>query len=495
MSSIAIIFGLSLVTQIEKVDLATRYRSFDALHATNRSELAPHSQIALERDFDQFSETLFFLSYGRPVEILDECIDRLKNASIEPNDSNALSWYVRSGPTVVSSPAGTPLRFELGLALSRTFDEEFVSQVHLELRRFDAATGLPDPSPEARIGAADLETTVDPYGVSVLGLSIPIERWPQQMGRYCLVLAPRGVEIATIQFMSADPDAMAASLRMRLAKLREPSDTTDALRRAVGICEGRLTKLRSNWNGMDTFVLSEDLETFSQELTREVEAIERGEDPYHLAAGESWRVLELPRQRSLPFRVAAPRNLRPDERLPIVFALHALAGDENMFFHGYGRGILRRLVDEKRFLAVTPAMPNLSSHPERLLALLADLEHDFPIDRQRVHLIGHSSGGGPSMELLGRFSTEFASGVTFAVGTDFMRSPVPLAAYFGEMDRLSVLFAVNYRSGVLLLPESQKATWPRIEIHELAGRGHTLMVGDLLPEAVDFLLAHPRPSK
>lgn len=415
MSSIALLFGLSLVTQIEKVDLATRYRYFDALHATNRANLAPHSRVALERDFDAIGEAILLLDYARAIENADACIDRVKNSSIEPNDANALSWYVRSGPTVVSAPADTPLRFELRLALSRTFDEEFVSQVHLELRRFDAATGLPDPSPEARIGAADLETTVDPYSVTALECSIPIERWPQRMGRYCLVLAPRGVEIATIQFVSADPDVTAAALRARLAKLREQSDTTDALRRAIAICEGRLTKLRTNWNGLDTFVLTEDLEAFGQDLTREVAAIERGEDPYHLAPGESWRSFEVSRHLSLPYRVAAPRDHHPDERLPVVIALHALGGDENMFFHGYGRGVLRQLVDEKRFLAVTPSTLGLQRQPERLFALLADLEHDFPIDRQRISIVGHSSGGEIARRLARRYPAALNSVAAIAV--------------------------------------------------------------------------------
>lgn len=33
------------------------------------------------------------------------------------------------------------------------------------------------------------------------------------------------------------------------------------------------------------------------------------------------------------------------------------------------------------------------------------------------------------------------------------------------------------------------------EFRSRPGRGHTLMVGDLLPEAIDFLLAHPRQPK
>jgi predicted esterase len=56
--------------------------------------------------------------------------------------------------------------------------------------------------------------------------------------------------------------------------------------------------------------------------------------------------------RDRKFWVAVPRNLSPDEKLPVIFLWHWLGGSPSSF---YGRGEVQAAVDSQRFLAVIPA--------------------------------------------------------------------------------------------------------------------------------------------
>ena len=80
--------------------------------------------------------------------------------------------------------------------------------------------------------------------------------------------------------------------------------------------------------------------------------------------------------------------------LPLVVALHGMGGDENLFFEGYGAGLLVDLAKERRFVLVAPRAPDLAFDPGALERIVAVIRAEQEVDPARVYLLGHSMGAG-----------------------------------------------------------------------------------------------------
>jgi len=114
--------------------------------------------------------------------------------------------------------------------------------------------------------------------------------------------------------------------------------------------------------------------------------------------GQAWLNLALPRKRSWVVRVQVPEN-GPEVRekgqtLPLVLALHGAGGTENLFFDGYGDGALAKVCARRGWLMVAPRSGfGIAPLPE----LIDELARTYPIDRQRIALVGHSMGAGQAV--------------------------------------------------------------------------------------------------
>lgn len=100
-------------------------------------------------------------------------------------------------------------------------------------------------------------------------------------------------------------------------------------------------------------------------------------------------------RRTLPVRVQLPgqaKNIASPELLPVVIAFHGAGGSENMFFETYGAGRLIKLATERGWMVVTPRHPLLGM-PLNYREMLEVLGQFFPVDKDRVFLVGHSMGG------------------------------------------------------------------------------------------------------
>lgn len=75
--------------------------------------------------------------------------------------------------------------------------------------------------------------------------------------------------------------------------------------------------------------------------------------------------------------------------VPLVVALHGAGGSENLFFDGYGDGRVVALAKERKWMVVAP---RLAIGTVDCAALVEALAERFPVDRQRVVLVGHSMG-------------------------------------------------------------------------------------------------------
>lgn len=209
-----------------------------------------------------------------------------------------------------------------------------------------------------------------------------------------------------------------------------------------------------------------------------------GEESLATIAGDTHRTFELG-EVSLAARVFVPQVQDPAKLFPLVIALHGAGGDEHMFFEAYGRGELVRLARERGFVAVAPLTYTVLARPDVLPQLIETIAQIAPIDRKRVYVLGHSLGGITTIELLKRHADHIAAACCIAGGA-------PSATTATELPRTLVLVGANdplmrgdaIEKSARRAIESSVPLTLRIE----QDRGHTLMVGDLMGEVVDWLM-------
>ena len=223
-----------------------------------------------------------------------------------------------------------------------------------------------------------------------------------------------------------------------------------------------------------------DVGSLARELDLEVAALERGEAPFAGREGNHWRTLEGTAASAVPFRVYAPGSaLKQAKPLPVVIAFHGMGGDENMFLYGYGGGELARQADRLGFLAVTPRSEPFLRDPRVFDRLLAQLKSDYSIDASRIYVLGHSMGTGAVTRLAATRHEEIAAAVCIAGGSG--AGHVPTLAIRGALDA----FGFMARGG---------SKQEHVTSLVLENWGHTLVVGDRLGFAFDWLATQVKPK-
>jgi predicted esterase len=231
-----------------------------------------------------------------------------------------------------------------------------------------------------------------------------------------------------------------------------------------------------------------DLNALASDVASEIRTLEAGKNPYSNRQGDYWRVLEIGR-REIPLRLYVPKLATPRDPVPLLVVLHGMGGDENMFFEAYGAGIVKRLADEKGLIVVSPLTYTFGGDIKTLHALIDALGNDYSIDRDRVYVLGHSMGAGAAAGLARGHSDTVAAACCIAGGR-FQAAPdsAPILVVSPELD------------GVVppkrLQDSARKAISEGIpgELKIMPGYGHTLAVGAILPEAIDWLLQYRRAA-
>lgn len=217
--------------------------------------------------------------------------------------------------------------------------------------------------------------------------------------------------------------------------------------------------------------------------------LDSARETLHRLAGERL-LLVVEDGDSIPYHLEAPRE--PANRpVPLVVALHGAGGDERMFFAGYGAGRIRRLARERGVAVVTPLTTALVNRPERLDALLSEVGRTIPVDDDRIYLVGHSLGAGTAWGLALARRERVAAVACLAGACGPARSTngharleprPPLLVVAGGVDPLAT--PPRLEAGVA----AAQAAGVRAEFRVAPGWGHTLVVGEALPEVLDWLL-------
>lgn len=191
--------------------------------------------------------------------------------------------------------------------------------------------------------------------------------------------------------------------------------------------------------------------------------------------GEYW--LSLPGVAGSPVRLFVPEQAKDGKPLPVVVALHGAGGSENMFFDGYGDGLVVELARKRGWFLVATRSPLLGGGPNAS-AVVDVLAKQYPIDAKKVFLVGHSMGAAQAVSLAGRSPERFRAVAALGGGGAFKAADgikgLPFYVGVGQKD-----FALGNARGLSQRLEKAGAkvtfkNWPHVE--------HLTIVQLALPE-------------
>ncbi len=223
-------------------------------------------------------------------------------------------------------------------------------------------------------------------------------------------------------------------------------------------------------------------------IEKEIAALREGKNPFQNHSGDTWRIV-MDKDVEVPIRVYAPKQVGKTKPMPLIIAIPGTGGDENVFFNGYGNGIIKKLADKRGALVASLALNSIIRNPELFDKIVALLAGDYPVDRSRIYVIGHSAGGGVAGVLARTHAYRITAVCCISGGGGFATSTklAPTLVVAGDQDGIvdcRVLEAAANRAKIAGLP---------IEYRLASGYGHMLIVGSKLPMIFDWLLQHHRP--
>lgn len=230
-----------------------------------------------------------------------------------------------------------------------------------------------------------------------------------------------------------------------------------------------------------------DASALAYELESQFAVLDAGGEPCHLAGDRSWREVSVDGV-TIPMRVAGAAGRSITGGQPLIIALHGAGGDENMFMESYGDGCIHWLAMDNDAIVVAPLTTIFATSPRFFDAIVDEMVRCFAVDRRRVVILGHSMGAAAVASTVNARADAIAAAAMIAGGGAITaregRLP-PLRIDGGERDPLISAARLEQQATALL------ARGVVIEYAMHAGRGHTLLVGEVLPEVIAWLLAQP----
>ena len=371
------------------------------------------------------------------------------DAALGGQPADAATWFARSlhlalGERLV--PIGGSVPFEL----RHSWPVEGTRPDGLELELSIAATNLRLPVDGLPRGG-NLPLTDTPAGDHEL-------RW--RLLRGDVELCARTALVSVV----AERDT-------RLAKLRAAADAAgDDLDGRSLHALARMLPAMTRGRAEETLLPGARLLEDAEALARALADGERHHGPDR--PGDHW--LRIPTaDRTFAVRLFVPPT--GDTPRPLVLALHGAGGSENLFFDGYGDGEAVRQCADRGFYLCAPrqglGVPDLP-------ALVDALAARWPIDRERVFLIGHSMGAAMAVANAAAAPHRFAGVAALGGGGDpgdaeAVRT-LPFFVGVGSRDFLAGS-ARNLRDRL------QALTTP-LEWREYAGVEHLAIVQIALPD-------------
>lgn len=460
---------------LTRADVALAYTRLE--RSLEASPPAAGEIAGVHADFDQLTFKFFRGEVGPAVAAVHALDDRVRGAEPTDEERVARSLRVELSPRVWVAGSREPVSVRVTSMYAVAREGRAVAW-SLRLRREDGTGSAVDwpISGEAVAGAL-----VDSEGVVNEASQLPA-----RAGRYSVrVIAGDlgSAVIGTLQVVERSLSGRREAARRALAGLRERAELADA----VAAAESRALLLDDEPSQDNSAQFLVDLDALAGEVEGEVLALTRGEDPYRRRVGDYWRGVPVGPGVVMPARVFAPAAVRtePDTPRALVIALHGAGGDENMFMDAYGAGLIKRLGEGAGFIVVSPRTETMATVPGAFDALVKTMTGQYAIDPARVYVVGHSLGAVIGATLARAHADAVAGAACLAGGPrgTFVPPCAPMLVIGAERD------IVMAPAGLKGAVAGVKAAGVDVTYREKPWMGHTLMVRDTLPEAVEWLLA------
>ena len=442
----------------DRADLAGAYVRIDRL--AQHLPKTPENRLALNRGFDGLTDEFFGGLYAKALTALADLEADVRTLS--PEARAELLYLVGHrfvvAPRVLAADATDPAALKMS-AIALDGMAEGTQPVH--------AVFLSGP------------TRVEVPYQRELAISLPAGLREGAVDVFLMFERLGDVPVGKAFVLKGGLEARVKAIAGRIEAL-EKGGTLDAS--TLASLNARAALLSQDANRTQSASFLADIPALAAAVEQELADAEAGKRAY-AKRGEIWRVYRALGM-DLPTRQFVPEG---DGPFPLVVAFHGAGGDENMFFDGYGDGTLAKLAYERKFALVSPPTIPFSISPKLFERFLDDVARDMPIDRSRVLLVGHSMGAMAASRLAVASEPLIAGAACIAGFSDGARDrkAAPRAVYLAELD--PIFAADRMRASV----DGAKERGLAIEVSEIKDEGHTLVVDQVLPAAVDWLLARP----
>lgn len=443
----------------DRADLAAAYMRFDRL--AQRLEKDPDTRLALNKGFDGLTADFFAGRYDRALTALAhiEADLRKLDASGRAELEYLAGHRFVVSPRVIASSADAPS------AMLK------VSAVPID--------GVPaGEDPVAAVFLAGQTRVEVPYQRE-LAIALPAGLKEGPIDFFVVFAGLGDIPVARAFALDGGLDSRAGGFAARIAVL-EKGGQVDAS--TIASLKARAALLVQDANRAQSASFMADLAALAKAVDAEIADAEAGKRPY-ARRGDLWRVYRALGM-DLPTRQFCPEG---DGPFPLIVALHGAGGDENMFFDAYGDGTIARLAFDRNVALVSPPTIPFSLSPKLFERFLDEVARDMPIDRSRVLVVGHSMGAMAASRLAVSNQALIAGAACIAGFADAPndRTAAPRAVYFAELDPI---FAADR---VRASADAARERGLPIDVTEIKGEGHTLVVDRVLPQAIEWLLARP----
>ncbi len=485
-------------------DLAEAYLAFD--HAYDPARLTPEEERRWNLEFDRITQMFFTGQFAAAIDALRQAAAELRRPFDDQMKLGALV-QVRADPEITVAPAG-------------------LASTTVRVRSFGPLkTGISIPRGLAWIQSPDLAGG-DSEPEFVLP---PVELKPGEpctLDYACDLIASEKPEAHAIGLfgtvgVTTSPEPLSVWRGRVVERLDRVASRQPALAESITVTRARAEILNDTINNgvSASFRLSPGL--LYGEVEAEAAALERGDDPLRWPGVDQrfkgvftptplvfWRPIIRPTG-NIPACVSpSPHNLLGSNQkvqregrshvglMPLIIAFHGAGGDEFMFMEAYGRGAI--LKTSEPCVVVTPRTENFLVGTDAYDALIEQITRDYPIDRDRIYLVGHSLGGVALTNVLRTRGDQIAAAVGIAPGGGFGGPDgkplawIPPTRWIGaEID------PIIPASRVARTAKLAKDAGLPVESITIPNYGHTLVVGKVMKDSLDWLLEHrrtPRPD-
>lgn len=447
--------------RLNRADLADVYVRFEkALR-----EHAPKGEEAAEvnRAFDRATIQFFSGTYSDSAKVLCETTDRLIfGEAVTPNRAFASSLKATVVPAVLRLDQPTPVV----IRVEPLYPAQPVGAISIRVIAADGRIAFTQTATETpAMIAADPKAFVS--------------------GTYRVQVCVGEEALFSTRFVVADRSLNAVRDEL-FGRLEPAPGGSAAIEQAIAACRARIGLLTDSPSPEDSSQFAADPGELRVQVATEIDAILSGHDPYHDRRGDYWRTIAF-KGVQIPCRIYAPASL-PKTNVPVLIALHGEGGDEAMFMEGYGAGVLKQVAEKRGFLLICPRTEMMIGNAPALDQVIAAAGYCYGVDRSRIYLLGHSLGATAAGGLSVQRPDSIAAACLIAGAGRFSKGkPIPPTLVIaGELDPL--MQADQVQASV---KHGKDAGLP-IELRMIPGRGHTLVVGEQLESAVDWLLRHKR---